>query len=80
MQRVIELFKEPDTRDELGIGQIRDAFSDLLFPATSTFQTKARYFLLIPWILLELERQKTPRSLAAGKGTWPKQVARSSKG
>ena len=29
---VISLFWERDTRDELGIGVIRDAFADLLFP------------------------------------------------
>src|SRR5699024_3488759 len=34
---------------ELGIGQIRDAFSDLLFPGISVIQTRARYFLFIPW-------------------------------
>jgi len=35
---VISLFRERDTRDELGIGVIRDAFADLLFPGTSTIQ------------------------------------------
>lgn len=37
------------TLDELGVGQIRDVFSNALFPGTSTIQTKARYFLLVPW-------------------------------
>ncbi len=31
---VIDLFSEQDTRDELGIGTVRDAFADLLFPGT----------------------------------------------
>jgi hypothetical protein len=31
----------------------------LLFPATSTIQTRARYFLLIPWIHQGLERRRT---------------------
>jgi Family of unknown function (DUF6361) len=31
----------------------------LLFPATSTIQTRARYFLFIPWIYQELERRRT---------------------
>jgi hypothetical protein len=43
------LFSQTESRDELGIGQIRDAFSDLLFPGTSVVQTRARYFLFIPW-------------------------------
>jgi hypothetical protein len=60
MADVIALFSEKDTRDELGLGGIRDAFADLLFPATSTIQTRARYFLFIPWIYQELERRRTP--------------------
>ena len=28
----IDTFRERDTRDELGIGVVRDAFSDLMFP------------------------------------------------
>jgi len=47
---VIDLFREEDTRDELGIGVIRDAFADRLFPGTSTIQTRVRYFLFIPWV------------------------------
>lgn len=58
MQDVIQLFGEKETRDELGIGMVRDAFADLLFPGTSTIQTRARYFFFIPWIYLDLERQR----------------------
>jgi len=59
MSDVIALFREQDTRDELGLGAIRDCFADLLFPATSTIQTRARYFLFIPWVYQELERRRT---------------------
>ncbi len=48
--RVLALFKETDTRDELGLGAIRDAIADQLFPGTSTIQTRLRYFLFVPWI------------------------------
>lgn len=58
MLDVINLFRERDTRDELGIGTVRDAFADMLFPGTSTIQTRARYFLFIPWIYLDLERRR----------------------
>ena len=58
MQEVIELFRERDTVDELGIGSVRDAFSNLLFPGTSVLQSRARYLLFVPWIYLELERQR----------------------
>lgn len=60
MLDVIELFGERTTRDELGIGGIRDAFADLLFPGTSTIQTRAKYFLFVPWIYLILEGKQTP--------------------
>ena len=52
---VLDLFREKSTIDELGLGTIRDAFADMLFPGTSAPQTKARYFLFIPWIYLGLE-------------------------
>lgn len=57
---VIDLFRQQETRDELGIGNIRDAFAELMFPGTSTIQTRARYFLFVPWIYLNLERQRIP--------------------
>lgn len=54
---MIRLFEEPGTRDELGIGPVRDAFSDLLFPGTSTIQTRARYFLFIAWHFQDAQRR-----------------------
>ena len=57
---VLDLFREQETRDELGIGQIRDAFADLLFPGTTTIMTRARYFLFVPWIYLRLEQNRVP--------------------
>lgn len=36
--------------DELGIGSVRDAFSDMLFPGISVLQTRAKYYLLIPYM------------------------------
>lgn len=54
---VIGLFREEETRDELGLGTVRDAFADHFFPGTSTIQTRARYFLFIPWVYLEIEKR-----------------------
>ncbi len=48
MLAVIELFKEEGTVDELGIGAIRDAIADILFPGTSVLHTRTRYLLFIP--------------------------------
>jgi hypothetical protein len=59
MSEVIDLFREQETRDELGLGVIRDGLADLLFPGTSTIQTRARYFLFIPWIYGRHERRGT---------------------
>jgi hypothetical protein len=59
MLEAISQFRERDTLDEIGIGSIRDAFANLLFPGTSVLQTRARYFLFIPWIYLNLERRRT---------------------
>ena len=57
---IVALFRDRNTRDELGIGVVRDAFADLLFPGTSTIQTRAKYFLCIPWTYTELERLRVP--------------------
>ena len=57
---VIDLFGDKETRDELGLASVRDAFADLFFSGTSTIQTRARYFLFIPWIYLELEKREIP--------------------
>lgn len=67
MLDVVQLFREQDTRDELGIGTIRDAFANYFFPGTSTIQTRARYMLFVPWIYQELERKRVPSAKIAGR-------------
>lgn len=58
--RILGLFQEKESRDELGLGGIRDSFSDQLFPGTSTIQTRLRYMLFVPWIYKGLENKKVP--------------------
>jgi len=60
MMEVVALFKQRDTRDELGLGSIRDAFAELFFPGTSTLQTRARYFLFVPWLYGIYEKRRVP--------------------
>lgn len=48
-RELIEFFTQQESRDELGTGQIRDAFSDMLFPGISVSQRRARYYLFVPW-------------------------------
>lgn len=52
---VLDLLSESGTLDELGIAPIRDGFANLFFPGTSTIQTRAKYFFLVPYALKELE-------------------------
>lgn len=46
----LNLLKERTALDELGIGAVRDAFADILFPGISTLQTRAKYLVLIPYL------------------------------
>ena len=59
-QRVLALLDQREARDELGLGGIRDSFSDYLFPGTSTIQTRLRYLFFVPWIYQDLDRRRTP--------------------
>lgn len=51
MLKVVDLFKEQGTIDELGVGSIRDTLANALFPGTSTLHTRLRYALFVPWLL-----------------------------
>ncbi|MFS0862039.1 DUF6361 family protein [Fredinandcohnia sp. 179-A 10B2 NHS] len=53
---VLHALTAPEAVDELGIGLVRDGFADILFPGTSTIQTRAKYFFIVPYILMELEK------------------------
>ncbi|ACU89410.1 DUF6361 family protein [Desulfomicrobium baculatum] len=66
--RLLALFKEKESRDELGIGAIRDAIADRLFPGTSTIQTRLRYMCFIPWIYAGLEKHRVPANEMLSKG------------
>lgn len=52
---VLDLLSEAGTLDELGIAPVRDGFANFFFPGTSTIQTRAKYFLIIPYALKDLE-------------------------
>ena len=67
MLDVVRLFQEQETRDELGEGTIRNAFSDYPLPGTSTIQTRARYMLLVPWIYKRLGAKVCPGPRWSGR-------------
>lgn len=69
MQDIIRLFEQRDSRDELGLSQFRDAFSDGLFPGTSTLLTRARYFLFISWAF-SMAEGKPNSSVRARRNEW----------
>lgn len=66
MLEVVKLFEDTSTVDELGIGSVRDTFSNTLFPGTSTLHTRVKYFLFVPWLVNDVARHRWPadRSLA----------------
>ncbi|SBT52820.1 hypothetical protein GA0070611_5807 [Micromonospora auratinigra] len=77
MRELLKLFSDAESRDELGVGQVRDAFSDLLFPGTSVLQTRARYLLIVPWCFQEAQRRglRGERLSAQVDGTERKVIA-----
>lgn len=48
---VIALLNDEGAVDEIGIGIVRDAFADRFFPGTSTIQTRAKYFFIVPYAI-----------------------------
>ncbi len=56
VKSVIDLLSTPGVIDELGIGVIRDSFSDSLFPGISTIQTRAKYFVIVPRMFQDYEK------------------------
>ncbi|MBQ9327037.1 MAG: hypothetical protein IJ225_00695 [Solobacterium sp.] len=52
---VLDMLSDSGTLDELGIAPIRDGFANLFFPGTSTIQTRAKYFMIVPYVLKDLE-------------------------
>ena len=67
MNETLRALDEPSTLDSLGLGSIRDAFSDLLTPGTSTIHTKLRYFLFIAWICQRIEKSDTSATQFASR-------------
>lgn len=63
---VVDLLSPDSSVDELGVGTVRDAIADWLFPGVSTIQTRPKYFIIIPQIFLSYlkkmrQKEKLPR-------------------
>lgn len=64
MMEAVDQFRDETTVDDLGVGGIRDAFSDTFFPGTSTLHTRLRYVLFIPWLMQEASTRPTVEEMA----------------
>lgn len=62
VSNILDLLGEKATLDELGIAPIRDGFADIFFPGTSTIQTRAKYFFLVPYELRDIELSRLAES------------------
>lgn len=56
--KVMKLLQGQGAIDELGLGRIRDAFSNTMFPGMSVLQTHAKYFLMMPALYSFLEKTR----------------------
>jgi hypothetical protein len=63
--KIIDILGEPGTIDELGIGVVRNAFSNEMFKGISTIMTRARYYYFVPYLMIDYlrEKQKLPISV-----------------
>ena len=52
--KMMQLLQESEAIEELGIGRVRDHFSNTLFPGTSTLQHHAKYFVVLPSLYYHL--------------------------
>ena len=63
----LKMLGDQSALDELGIGVVRDAYSDILFPGVSTLQTRAKYFVLIPYLFQSAKAQAEKGKIHSGK-------------
>ena len=56
VKRFIDMIDAGGMLDELGVGVIRDSISNEIFPGFSTLYTRAKYFFITPYILLDWYR------------------------
>lgn len=63
----LKMLGDQTALDELGIGVVRDAYSDILFPGISTLQTRAKYFVLVPYLFQSAKEQAEKGKIHSGK-------------
>ena len=61
--KVLDILGEKGTIDELGIGVVRNAFSNEMFSGISTIMTRARYFYTVPYLMIDYLRDKQRKTI-----------------
>ena len=61
VKRFLDLMGIGGVVDELGVGMIRDAMSNKLFPGFSTLYTRAKYFFITPYIISDRNAKQTKK-------------------
>ena len=56
LYKVIQSIRDHHAIDELGIGRIRDALSNKMFPGMSTLHNRAKYFAVLPYLYYHAEK------------------------
>jgi len=64
MLELVDLFRDQGTVDEIGIGTVRDALSNTLFPGTSVLHTRLKYVLFVPWLMQRATHRQSAGEMA----------------
>lgn len=68
-RRILDEFAEKSAVDELGLGVVRDALAEALYPGTSTLHRRPRYLLFIAWTYRDLARGSLSGAAAVKRGS-----------
>ncbi len=55
---------EQGVRDEIGFLALHSAYANRFFPGTSVQQTRLRYVFFVPWLYLDIAKQRRQRRVA----------------
>lgn len=56
--KVLQLLRDQRAIDELGVGRLRDAFANAMFPGMSTLHGHAKYFALLPALYHQAQKKQ----------------------
>ena len=65
VKKFLEMMGTGGVQDELGVGVIRDAMSNKLFPGFSTLYTRAKYFFITPYLITDILEKNDGTNISA---------------